>query len=442
MYGPTILDLAYHTQSRLAQMSYVFTARSLGYLVGSIGGGWMFDKYNKYLVLGCSSLGIVLGMVVFPVVRSVYALIMIGSAMAICSGILDTAGNAILFVLWPKKSQPYMQMLHFTYAFGSFLAPLLAKPFLLPESVTNSTSNATVNGYDPDGIPSVTWAYWIGTIPCIFAGIFYLACAFLKSFKDEIIKKEHQLAASYSNNKVFTAIVLALFFLFFLFYVGIEGVYGGFVFTFAVKSKPHMSRGDAALLTSTFWGTFAFARLLSVPITKYLKPQKILLIDIIGCLIASVILLSQAHTACDTHSSAKLWAGTVILGISASSIFASTLSWVEYFLAVSGRVASFLIVGACVGDMIVPVVVGNTFKSIGPCTLLYSIFALSCLCLFTFTAIHLFGRHFKSSNTSTTRIEFHKKSKLPEEPPKPKEQDEDEVLKLLNEQNNEIFNGN
>lgn len=77
-------------------MSYVFTARSVGYLVGSICGGWMFDRYNRYLVLGCSSLGCVLAMIVFPVVRSVYALIMIGSAMAICAGIVDTGKSVKL----------------------------------------------------------------------------------------------------------------------------------------------------------------------------------------------------------------------------------------------------------------------------------------------------------------------------------------------------------
>jgi len=351
-----------------------------------------------------------------------------------------SAGNAILFVLWPRKSQPYMQFLHFTYAAGAFIAPLLAKPFLLPDH-TNTTANETQpTQYNPDDIPRITWAYWIGTLPGIFAGVVFMACAFLKTLKDEVIKKEHAIpSVRYSNNRIFIGIVLALFFMFLLFYVGMEAVYGGFIFTFAVKSKPYMSRDNAALLTATYWGTFALARLLGVPLTKYLKPQKMLLIDIIGCLLASVILISQAHDGCDIYSSPKLWAGTIILGISAASIFAAALNWIEYFLDVSGRVASVLVVGACVGEMIVPVIVGNTFEPIGPCTLMYCIFALSCLCLINFTTILLFGRHFQSSNLSSTGIEFHKKSKSPEEPPKPVQQDHDEVLNLLNEQN-EIFN--
>ncbi|KAK3750120.1 hypothetical protein QZH41_008779 [Actinostola sp. cb2023] len=349
-------------------------------------------------------------------------------------------GNAILFVLRPNKSQSYMQFLHFSFAAGAFLAPLLARPFLLPDNITNPTSNETVE-FNPDDIPQVTWAYWLGTTPCVMAGVFFLACAFLKALKEDTVKKEeHHLHGSYANNRLYKGIVLLLFCVLLLNYVGMEIVYGGFIFAFAVKSKPHMSNNHASLLTATYWGTFALARLISVPISKHVKPQKMLLIDIIGCLIAGVILVSQSHDGCDVYSSPKLWAGTVILGISAASFFAAALSWVEYFLDVSGRVASILLVGACVGDMIVPVVVGNTFKSIGPCTLMYCVFTLSCLCLLNFAAIHFFSRHIQSSST-LTGIQFHKKNKTMEEPPKPKEQDEDEVLKLL-EQNNEKFNGN
>lgn len=311
------------------------------------------------------------------------------------------------------------------YAAGALIAPLLAKPFLLPEHITNLTSNATTISISDD-IPSVAYAYWLGTIPCVLAGIFFLVCAFLKSLKDEVVKKEHQRPASNSNNKVFTGIVLALFFVFTCFYVGIEEAYGGFIFSFAVKSKPHMTQDRAALLTATFWGTFAFSRFISVALAKYLKPHSILLMDIIGCIIAGAILVSQ-HSECNMQSSTQLWVGTVILGISASSIFASIMSWVDTFQTVSGRLTSFLFVGGCVGGMIIPVVVGNTFKSIGPCTLMHCIMALSCLCLLTFAAIYLFGRYYKPSDARNV-IEMDE-GKLSEGTPKLQEEnDENEAL--------------
>ncbi|XP_031550186.1 sodium-dependent glucose transporter 1-like [Actinia tenebrosa] len=445
LYGTAILDLAFHASTKLPYMSFVFTARSIGYLVGSIAGGWTYDKYDRYLVLGCSCLGCALATTVFPLVGSLYAFISIASAMTICTSFLNTAGNAICFVLWPENFQPYLQFLHFTFALGSCLAPLLSQPFLLPDALTNPPLNHTDNrnatgGYDPGDILPITWAYWISSVPLIASGLFFLACAFLKGLKETVVKKEeHHSTVNHPNSLLFKAIVLFLFFILLLQYGGIEVAYGGYVFMYAVKTKPHMSKHMASLLTATYWGTFALGRLISVQLAKYIKPPKMILADFIGCLLAGVILISQTQYGCDANSGPKLWAGTIILGISAASLFPSALSWAEYFVEISGRVASLLLVGACLGEMTIPIAVGNTFDTIGPCSLMYCIFALSFLGILNFAAILLFGRHYRSLSVFSG-VEFHKNDVI-EKPPKPKQQDEDEVLRLL-EENNELFNGN
>jgi len=42
-------------------------------------------------------------------------------------------------------------------------------------------------------------------------------------------------------------------------------------------------------LTSAFWAALTIGRLLIVPLAAYVKPQTILLIDVIGCLLFSAI---------------------------------------------------------------------------------------------------------------------------------------------------------
>ena len=52
------------------------------------------------------------------------------------SGFLDTGGNSLLLGIWAgRDSGPYMHALHFTFGLGAFLAPLLARPFLLNEEM-------------------------------------------------------------------------------------------------------------------------------------------------------------------------------------------------------------------------------------------------------------------------------------------------------------------
>ena len=94
--GPTLLELACHTNTKLEHMSYVFTSRSTGYLIGSIIGGWLFDKYNGHVVLSVSCMWATLMMLVLPYVTSVYGLVIVTALLGLGTGSLDT-GRKILF---------------------------------------------------------------------------------------------------------------------------------------------------------------------------------------------------------------------------------------------------------------------------------------------------------------------------------------------------------
>ena len=71
-------------------MSYVFTSRSIGYLMGSMIGGWLFDKYNGHLVLSLSCVWGTLMMLVLPYVKSLLGLIIVSALLGIGLGSLDT----------------------------------------------------------------------------------------------------------------------------------------------------------------------------------------------------------------------------------------------------------------------------------------------------------------------------------------------------------------
>ena len=84
------MELAKHTCTKLEHMSYVFTSRSIGYLMGSMIGGWLFDKYNGHLVLSLSCVWGTLMMLVLPYVKSLLGLIIVSALLGIGLGSLDT----------------------------------------------------------------------------------------------------------------------------------------------------------------------------------------------------------------------------------------------------------------------------------------------------------------------------------------------------------------
>ncbi|ROT67682.1 Major facilitator superfamily domain-containing protein 4 [Penaeus vannamei] len=64
-------------------------------------------------------------------------------------------------------------------------------------------------------------------------------------------------------------------------YDGLQAGYGGYVFSYAVKSIAGMSMNEAAYLNACFWGTFAFGRLVSIGIATRLAPSFMLLCNIV-----------------------------------------------------------------------------------------------------------------------------------------------------------------
>lgn len=137
--GPTLLDLCDQVKATTAQIMIVFASRSVGYLLGAIMGGFLFDCFNKQLLLFCTLLVAGVASMAIPWSLTLVVMATMFAFQGITMGTLETGGNVFCLQLWGKKSGPYVQTLHFAFGIGAFIAPLLAKPFL-------ATSALTANG--------------------------------------------------------------------------------------------------------------------------------------------------------------------------------------------------------------------------------------------------------------------------------------------------------
>lgn len=343
-----------------------------------------------------------------------------------------------------------MQALHFVFAFGAFVAPLIVQPFL-QDSMTNNKSNNTNSteklancSNTSDSTMPVTWAYWISAIPLAITGVGFISFVLIKACSVQDAQSQNDNAPkSNQGSLVYKVIILSLFSVFLLLYVGLEVAYGGYIFTFGRKSKPEMSDNSAAFLTSAFWGSFALARLAAVPLSRYLRPSKMLWLDMVGCLVGSAILVSQfTGLQCDVISSGnhtKLWVGTVILGISMASVFPSAINFAEYFVTVSGKTASIFLVSASFGEMLIPLAVGNTIvpTSVGPCSLMACALVISVLTLVTFVLILGASRYFKRHSGFAGML--YQRNQAQDQGSSTRQPDE--VLQLLEQNNEDFFNG-
>lgn len=144
----TIQDLQKRTNAE-ASIEHIYTARYGGYIFGCLIGGFLFDWYNRQFLLFLSIFATSIGIIVMPFCAQLATLMACSAITGITMGFLDTGGNVWCLDLWGRHSAPFMQALHFCFALGALVAPLIAEPFLSPASLsgispTHGLANASL----------------------------------------------------------------------------------------------------------------------------------------------------------------------------------------------------------------------------------------------------------------------------------------------------------
>ncbi|MFH1524441.1 MAG: MFS transporter [Chloroflexota bacterium] len=328
--GPALPWLAQHTVSRLNQISIIFVASSLGYMAGSQLGGWAYDHFPGHRIQALALLAISLSAALVPVLHSLWFLVAILFLMGTFQGAMDTGCNILLTWIHGEKVGPFMNGLHFFFGVGSFLAPLIFARVVLAAN-------------------EIRWAYWFFSLLAlpVVAWLWLLP-------SPPIRRRMSEKASRKSINGLFLLIVL-----FFVFSVGLELGFGNWIYTFTVRIHLASEIG-AAYLTSAFWGAFTIGRLLGIGISSRLRPQIILLTDLAGCLVAFAILLLWPA------SSLALWVGTILMGLSIASVFATGMTFAEQRLSLTGVLTGWILVGGGIGGMVFPWLIGQLFERINP----------------------------------------------------------------------------
>ena len=161
-------------------------------------------------------------------------------------------------------------------------------------------------------------------------------------------------------------------------YYGLEITFGTFVTAYANKSPLHLETTEGAFITSIFWATFTFWRLPTIFYVEWLGPIKTILFNLVVLLIGNLILVPFAAT-----NSWALYAGTALVGLGASPIWASMFGLLELFFPVTSGIASSMITASMVGEFVFPTIISG-FVSCYPQVFVYvSLFcSLSVIILF------------------------------------------------------------
>ena len=140
--GPTLPGLAEHTQTQISEISLLFTARSLGFLLGSFFGGRLYDRSPGHPLMAVVLIIMAVMMALAPLISLLWLLAAALLIVGVAEGTLDVGGNTLLIWVHRHKVGPFMNGLHFFFGAGAFLSPIImAQTMLISDDIT--------------------WAYWV-----------------------------------------------------------------------------------------------------------------------------------------------------------------------------------------------------------------------------------------------------------------------------------------
>jgi len=327
--GPSLPGLSEHVGTNLGGISYLFPILSVGYMIGSFVAGRLYDKVKGHPITVVALVILLVVMIFVPVTPLIWLLLVLFFFVGLGSGGIDVGGNTLLIWTHGDKVGPFIVGLHFFYGLGALISPLIV-------AQTLRTSG------------NITWAYWILAVICVPITIYFL-----------IIKSPEHVKPSENVTEIGANRLLVLLISIFMFlHVGAELSFGSWIYSFAIKMRI-ADETRAAFLTSAYWSAVTVGRLIAVAIALKVKARAMLIVDLLGCMAAVIILLLFPASV------QAVWIGTILLGFFIASLIPQTFTFAGGVMDISGKVASWFVIGLGAGNLFFPWLIGQLFEPRG-----------------------------------------------------------------------------
>lgn len=315
--GPTLPELAHQVGVNVSVLSILFSARSLGYLCGSLFTGVLLDRMRGHpllagvLITALILIGVIPQIPLLPFLGLV--LFLVGGAL----GSLDVGSNTLLAQTQGEKSGPYLNAMYLSAGVGSFLIPLYF-------------------GYVAMNIGYRTMAFLMA--PLAVWMIFTPSPP--RPTRNE---GEHPLTHRFDILILFSSLALL--------FVGLEVGYSGWIFTYLQKSMPG-PEGTAYTITSLFWMAITLGRLLAIPTAVYVQPIRAIFTYLSGGLVSAGIMILFREKGW------SVWVGTAGMGLSLAALFPTTFNYIQKSISFSGRHNGVVWSVGSMGGILLPLFIG------------------------------------------------------------------------------------
>jgi len=310
-----------------ADLGYILFASGAGYFGSGILTGKAIELLGVGRLLAVSTAAVSVGLLGYAISPAFPVLMVVGALIGFGSGAVDAGLN---FYVSEHFSVTVMNWLHAFFGIGAMVGPFIMA-----------------------GVLAADGSWRIGYL--IVAGItFLMAIAFVLTAGKWTDSGHHDTSTPVPTAPVGQVLRQPLVWLqlvLFFFMTGIEAGAGAWSYTMLVE-KFDLDAGEAGLWAGFYWGAIALGRLVLSPLSRNLKPAKLIQFGTFGLLIGALMM---------TRDQSWLFqAGLLVFGFAMAPLFPTLMSLTPSRLGsnVSLHAIGFQVSAAVLGGATIPTLAG------------------------------------------------------------------------------------
>ena len=335
LLGPALTYLRERAQVSKGDIGALFVAQAVGYLLGSLFSGRLFDRGVGHRAVAGGLLGIAASAVMIPFCTTVLALSAPFALVGAFAGCIDVGCNTL--VVWHTRgtgSVRLLNALHLFFGIGALISPGLVDR-------------------------SLVWSHGLSLVTTVVASVSIVLAAVVMMHEPPTPGAPATPQSSGGPVAVQTPRrILFVIGVFFFLYVGVEVGFSGWLKTYA-EAIDLPGVASPTWLNTAFWLSFTLGRLLAVVLSRRLRAGFLLA----GSCAATAVLLGVLALA--DGAPGAVWVVTVLVGFTVAPQFATMIAYAEQHIELSGRSTSWFVSAAGVGGLALPFAIGRLLDRSG-----------------------------------------------------------------------------
>ncbi|ADZ89313.1 MFS transporter [Marinomonas mediterranea] len=329
MLGPCLIYLANRSDSSVAEISVLFTARGIGNILGALVASRMYDRFSGHHYLVAMLVIMISATLLVPFSTALWVLIGLFVLLGASEVSVNTGGNLMMLWLHREKVESYVTALHLSYSLGAMVAPLIF---------------VAMNGLGG----SYGWGIWlIGLYSVLFPIL-------LLKQKTPVLETSSSIQSDEpkKQTKLFGAFLFVIFL-----YVGIEVTVAGWISTYG--SLMGMSEDSAVVLATWFFMAMSLGRLIFVPLLRWLA--------LVPCVYALMCVCAVSILGINVSGSSEGMLAMLVfgLGFGCSALFPMIFSFANRILTLTGKRTGIIFFCCGLGALVAPSLTGPLIDAFG-----------------------------------------------------------------------------